>query len=130
MKLIGLLLLALLSTLGHTQVNWIELGYSGEDHVSFALKQNQDPRHIQIKSKWQTIGSSSYTIQAYEVDCLSQASKLNNIEQHSPTLSIRTTHVSHMQMPKINTMQSMMNSTACLFARVQHEQGLILVQTR
>lgn len=128
MKIIGLLLFTLFTTVAHAQVNWIELGYSGESHVSFAFKETQDPRHIQIESKWQSMGSDSYTIQSYEVDCLNQASQLNKQQRHSPTLTMTTTHVGHMQMPKINTMHYMMNSTACLFARVQHEQQLILAK--
>ncbi|WP_298143511.1 hypothetical protein [uncultured Acinetobacter sp.] len=130
MKRSALLFLMLLSTLGHSQENWIELGYSQQDQVSFAFHTSQDSTHLNINSKWQALGSSDYTIKSYQVNCLTQEATLYQQQQHSPSLSITTTHIAAMQAPKMNTMEYMLNSTACLFARVQHEEGLILAQTR
>lgn len=130
MKRSVLLFLMLLSTLGHTQENWIELGYSEQDQVSFTFHTAKDTTQLNIHSKWQALGSNDYILKSYQVDCLTLEAKLYQQEYHSPSLSMMTTHITTMQTPNINSMHYMLNSTACLFARVQQEQGLILAQTR
>ena len=130
MKHYGLLLLITTVstiTVSHAESDWLPLGYSEQQQVSLSLSSLQyQQQQLTVTSKWQTLNQPTFTLKQYAIDCLSREYQIQKLEQHSPYLSISTTQHYALQSPQLNSMQSMLTSTACLLAHVQAEHNLTL----